>query len=67
MSLTKTIALSAGLLFGSGAASAGVLYFDTPINYQILAISHNGEWASGVVVADDGSVTSDFRWNLTTG
>lgn len=49
-----------------GGASTGALILRSPQDYQVYAISPNGEWATGVYV-NYSNMGYGFRWNLITG
>ena len=51
---------------GMHAAERGALILRTPQDYQVYAISPNGEWACGVYV-NYSNMGYGFRWNLLTG
>ncbi|MBR4846283.1 MAG: hypothetical protein IKU98_07685, partial [Bacteroidaceae bacterium] len=54
------------LCMGMQAAERGALILRTPQDYQVYAISPNGEWACGVYV-NLNNMGYGFRWNLLTG
>jgi len=69
--MKKTL-LTAALLCGSlssllHAEEKGVLYLSTPINYQVLSISENGDWACGIQYDENTGTSIGFRWSLVTG
>ena len=49
-----------------GAQERGALILRSPQDYQVYAISPNGEWATGVYV-NYSNMGYGFRWNLVTG
>ena len=54
------------LSVGMWAAERGALILHSPQDYQVYAISPNGEWACGVYV-NLNNMGYGFRWNLLTG
>ena len=54
------------LSMGVWAAERGALILHSPQDYQVYAISPNGEWACGVYV-NLNNMGYGFRWNLLTG
>ena len=53
------------LCVGVRAAERGALILHSPQDYQVYAISPNGEWACGVYV-NYSNMGYGFRWNLLT-
>ncbi len=49
-----------------GESSIGALVLRSPQDYQVYAISPNGEWATGVYV-NMNNMGYGFRWNLLSG
>lgn len=65
MKRIKLFITSLLLCMGMQAAERGALILRSPQDYQVYAISPNGEWATGVYV-NYSNMGYGFRWNLVT-
>lgn len=68
MKKMKTLLVALAMMLTGVAAQAAVkpIILDSPDDYQVLALSPNGEWATGVFV-DYGQAQHGFLWNLLSG
>lgn len=64
--IIKSLFASMALVASSHSAMAGNIVITSPEDYQVLSLSHNGQWACGEYI-DYSQNSYAFLWNLTSG